>query len=543
MDSLRVTLLASSWLFMACICTAACHNVDLSLADGSNVFPIRQQAFGQICAQQNQNVYDPYKILFIVDVSGSTGNTYITSPGGITTFVAGSDPNTNGTCRRLDAIVNVIQQNQDNNNVFYGIMTFSNAPYQQTPVFTNNANILAGALTNVCDALDSTNYSDTILLAKNMIIEDIDTISNATAKRTHYLIYFLTDGVPNLGVAVPPVTGLPTIQDFVENLMYTIGPRVASVEFHTALIQGASDVSTNNTASLANLLLNSMAQAGNTTAALDFAQGQVISFPVNIIPSLRIFLLQKMVVNNLNVQFGKLHPEPDSDADGLTDAQEIAIGTDPTNPDTDGDGYRDGFEAFFPGVLDPLAFNPGCNGNVLLDSDADNLRDCEEAQAGTQIHNPDTNFDNIVDGDQFLAGGSPSNLDITQDYDKDGFTDDTEIITHLQVRVPNTQADMNNFGYVYTTKLVTNSNYPSACYEIQVDNISMYQTLATSTQAAGHNNIKFISVFAPSDGGGHTLYFQAIAEAQFLLPNDEIPVNGQIMLEQNDFYQLPYSGH
>ena len=34
----------------------------------------------------------------------------------------------------------------------------------------------------------------------------------------------------------------------------------------------------------------------------------------------------------------------DSDADRLADADEAAVGTDPTNPDTDGDGYYDGDE-------------------------------------------------------------------------------------------------------------------------------------------------------------------------------------------------------
>jgi YD repeat-containing protein len=37
----------------------------------------------------------------------------------------------------------------------------------------------------------------------------------------------------------------------------------------------------------------------------------------------------------------------DPDADGLTNAQEIAAGTDPLNPDTDGDGYVDGLEVLF----------------------------------------------------------------------------------------------------------------------------------------------------------------------------------------------------
>jgi len=35
----------------------------------------------------------------------------------------------------------------------------------------------------------------------------------------------------------------------------------------------------------------------------------------------------------------------DADADGLTDAEEAELGTDPTNADSDGDGYEDGYEA------------------------------------------------------------------------------------------------------------------------------------------------------------------------------------------------------
>ncbi|MDB6036537.1 MAG: hypothetical protein JWM99_378, partial [Verrucomicrobiales bacterium] len=36
--------------------------------------------------------------------------------------------------------------------------------------------------------------------------------------------------------------------------------------------------------------------------------------------------------------------DPDIDGDGLTNAEELALGTDPRNPDTDGDGWRDGVE-------------------------------------------------------------------------------------------------------------------------------------------------------------------------------------------------------
>jgi YD repeat-containing protein len=49
-------------------------------------------------------------------------------------------------------------------------------------------------------------------------------------------------------------------------------------------------------------------------------------------------------------------PNADPDGDGLTNAQEIALGTDPLNPDTDADGYPDGLEvALGSNPLDPTS--------------------------------------------------------------------------------------------------------------------------------------------------------------------------------------------
>jgi|SRR5829696_1212544 len=123
----------------------------------------------------------------------------------------------------------------------------------------------------------------------------------------------------------------------------------------------------------------------------------------------------------------------DADYDGLTDAQEIILGTDPNNPDTDGDGLADGNEVHgiachYNGVIvnsitNPL--NPDSDGDTLTDgqecltlgtypnatdSDVDGLADNEELVYGTTPSVADTDYDIYLDGAEVTAGTDP--LDI-----------------------------------------------------------------------------------------------------------------------------------
>ncbi len=82
----------------------------------------------------------------------------------------------------------------------------------------------------------------------------------------------------------------------------------------------------------------------------------------------------------------------DTDTDGLTDAEEATLGTDPNNPDTDGDGLLDGTEV-------DVAQGSGCPNPLDADSDGDTLSDGEEVAGGTNPCGVDTDGDGIPDNE------------------------------------------------------------------------------------------------------------------------------------------------
>ncbi len=124
--------------------------------------------------------------------------------------------------------------------------------------------------------------------------------------------------------------------------------------------------------------------------------------------------------------------QQDSDGDGLTDAEEIQIGTDPLNPDTDADELGDGREVKELGT-NPL--NPDSDGDALSDgdevlrrstdplnpdTDADGLQDGDEARRGTDPLNPDTERDGLMDGNEVQIGTDPLKPDTDNDELLDG---------------------------------------------------------------------------------------------------------------------------
>src|SRR5215207_4056063 len=101
----------------------------------------------------------------------------------------------------------------------------------------------------------------------------------------------------------------------------------------------------------------------------------------------------------------------DNDGDGLDDASESELGTDPLLWDTDSDGFSDGEEvAAGTDPLDPESVPVSADaapGGSSLDSDADRLVDVDEAAVGTDPNNPDSDGDGYYDGDEVNLGTDP----------------------------------------------------------------------------------------------------------------------------------------
>ena len=110
----------------------------------------------------------------------------------------------------------------------------------------------------------------------------------------------------------------------------------------------------------------------------------------------------------------------DSDGDGLSDADEITRGTDPTNPDSDGDGLTDGDEVYVY-LTDPL--NP--------DTDGDGLTDDAEVALGTDPNDTDTDDDGLSDGSEVtgntVGGVLIKTNPLDSDTDDDGLLDGEEV--------------------------------------------------------------------------------------------------------------------
>ena len=142
-------------------------------------------------------------------------------------------------------------------------------------------------------------------------------------------------------------------------------------------------------------------------------------------------------LSNLNEYLRQTDPNvSDSDADGLSDGQEVNVHhTDPAVADSDGDGLLDGEEVTSLGT-DPLA----------TDSDSDGMPDAWEVANRLNPLSDDTALDLDGDGlnslDEYNNGGNPHQ----SDSDNDGLDDAREVSLGTELSNADTDGDQLNDG-------------------------------------------------------------------------------------------------
>jgi len=130
---------------------------------------------------------------------------------------------------------------------------------------------------------------------------------------------------------------------------------------------------------------------------------------------------------------------PDTDGDGLEDVYEIYYGSDVNLVDTDGDKLNDYYGVYVSSTYPTLKDS---DENGVMDGDEDYDEDgvtiLEECANGTDPLNPDSDYDNLVDGDEINVYGTDP---LVADCDDDGLVDGDEIAVGTEPLNPDTDGD------------------------------------------------------------------------------------------------------
>ena len=153
----------------------------------------------------------------------------------------------------------------------------------------------------------------------------------------------------------------------------------------------------------------------------------------------------------------------DSDNDGLTDSLEIQFGSNPSNSDTDNDGVDDYNE------LNWLNSNPSANdsnndgdNDGIDDADNDGLSNAEESSLGTNPAYEDSDYDFLSDYDETnIYKTNP----LVADTDGDGVVDGTEVSNGSNPLTAETE-----FSTEATAGIVNESNSVAASAVVTTDN-------------------------------------------------------------------------
>jgi hypothetical protein len=241
----------------------------------------------------------------------------------------------------------------------------------------------------------------------------------------------------------------------------------------------------------------------------------------------RLFVLKEFLAFNRNTIATERGFATDSDADGLSDAEEAELALTPQSEDTDGDFYNDRLEHLLRTLgLDPLVPNvqPDCD-DPTIDTDGDGLYDCEEKLLGSDRTLFDTDADGYPDHIEFRTGTNPLFNDNLDDIDLDGVNNGREITAHTDA-LSNDARVRAELAYRYRTTDLGVTTDQRSCYDFRVSNITLMETLDRGFGAG--NNIIDVYFGQVPDGALETygVFHVTQVPVNYLSP-DSFPPDGR----------------
>lgn len=175
----------------------------------------------------------------------------------------------------------------------------------------------------------------------------------------------------------------------------------------------------------------------------------------------------------------------DTDGDGLPDVYEkFLLGTDEKNPDTDGDGLTDYQETFIT-ETDPLKYDSVTEeiSDSDVDIDGDGLSNIQEIELGTDPRKSDTDNDGLSDSDELnIYNTDPLN----PDTDEDGLNDGDEVILGLNPLKSDTDDNGVLDSDEYIEQDVNRNRFDNSLFS---NNVAIPSALNISAKGNANNNI------------------------------------------------------
>ena len=342
-----------------------------------------------------------------------------------------------------------------------------------------------------------TSYEKALGCAENIITEDmVDSLDT----NNKYHVLFMSDGSPDDGrdkegagegcnaVDEGPEREKCYVESILDHVEYTMQASLArkkETRFHTIYYGGSDDDGAS--------FLDIISESGKSGKAskLDTFAGNPDAICQVIINQLAIdYQPNFAAVVNLTTVRRNGDWLPDSDMDGLDDAQELALGYDPQNPRSRVAGILDGGCERLGGqsACEDRRNAVTCTG---IDFNSMGLSDCDIL--ALELEQPDIHPDKGIDTDrdgmpdfvEILKGSNPKIMDMSFDTDGDGFSNRKEILRGTDPYfkdsdIPETQVA--NYETRFVGPLPDSSNCENGAWKMSATFLPARPNLSTSGQ-------------------------------------------------------------